>query len=154
MGWLKRLRGGKAPSAPSSTIGTATPSGRLQYFEVPVEGSFFLCSDNQCPCPGTAHLALGDTGYLYVNPEVIEMRKDALTSAELERKTAAMRQKAAAMAGGSATIFFDTGTVFPIIMCKQGAERRGLDLKVAAADAKHWASTGLVPLRETPRRRT
>jgi hypothetical protein len=152
MGWLKRLRGGDAPSAPSSTVGAATSPGGLQYFEVPVEGSFFLCSDKECPCPGTAHLALGDTGYLCVNPEVIEMRKDALTSAQLERKVAAMRRRVDAMAGGSSTLVFDTGTVYPIIMCKQGAERRGLDLRVAAADAKQWASTGLVPLRETPRR--
>ena len=152
MGWLKRLRGGVAPSAPSFMTGTATAPGALEYFEVPVEGSFFLCSDKECPCPGTAHLALGDTGYLCVNPEVIEMRKDALTSAQLERKVAAMRHRVDAMAGGSSTLVFDTGTVYPIIMCKQGAERRGLDLRVAAADAKHWASTGLVPLRETPRR--
>jgi len=42
------------------------------------------------------------------------------------------------------------GTSSPILMCEQGAKLRGLDLEVAAADAKYWWETGLVPLRVTP----
>jgi len=38
----------------------------------------------------------------------------------------------------------------PILACKQGATLRGIDLEVAAADAKYWWKTGLVPLRPTP----
>jgi hypothetical protein len=36
-------------------------------------------------------------------------------------------------------------------MCEMGAKKRGLDLAVAAADAKYWWETGLVPLRATPK---
>jgi len=38
----------------------------------------------------------------------------------------------------------------PILVCEQGAKLRGLDLEVAATDAKHWWKTGFVPLRATP----
>ena len=38
-----------------------------------------------------------------------------------------------------------------ILMCKKGAELRGLNLKVARADAEHWWNTGLAPLRPTPK---
>jgi hypothetical protein len=35
-------------------------------------------------------------------------------------------------------------------MCEECAKSLGLDLDVAAADAKHWWETGLAPLRPTP----
>jgi hypothetical protein len=38
----------------------------------------------------------------------------------------------------------------PILVCEQGAKLRGLDLKVAAEDAKRWWKTGKVSLRPTP----
>lgn len=47
-------------------------------------------------------------------------------------------------------IFGDPGTASPIMCCEQGARLRGLDLEIAAADAKYWWETGLVPLRATP----
>jgi hypothetical protein len=39
----------------------------------------------------------------------------------------------------------------PILCCREGVERRELDLQVAAKDATFWWETGLVPLRATPR---
>ncbi len=35
-------------------------------------------------------------------------------------------------------------------MCELGAKCRGLDLEIAASDAKHWWATGEIPLRPTP----
>ncbi|MDD4955894.1 MAG: hypothetical protein PHP17_07660, partial [Candidatus Omnitrophica bacterium] len=46
--------------------------------------------------------------------------------------------------------FLPTGTTSPIMMCKQGAILRDLDLNIAASDAAYWWKTGLVPLRVTP----
>jgi hypothetical protein len=40
----------------------------------------------------------------------------------------------------------------PILLCKEAARRRDLDLEVAAQDAAHWWETGSVALRATPRR--
>ncbi|MFC1844239.1 ankyrin repeat domain-containing protein [Thermodesulfobacteriota bacterium] len=119
---------------------------QLKYFEVPSEVSKFLCSDNQCPCPGTEHLVLGETGYLYISNEVVDMRKDALTKADLDAKQQRIINKTDA-----SLMYFDQGTVYPIVMCKEGVRLRKLDLNVAAADARHWRKTGLVPLRVTPK---
>ena len=38
----------------------------------------------------------------------------------------------------------------PILVCEEGAKLRGIDMEVAAADAKRWWETGKVPLRPTP----
>jgi len=38
----------------------------------------------------------------------------------------------------------------PITVCEVSARRRGLDLKIAAADYSMWVSKGLVPCRATP----
>jgi len=56
-----------------------------------------------------------------------------------------MKAKKEGRAGG--------GFVFgpmPILVCEQGARLRGIDMKVAADDAKRWWETGKVPLRPTP----
>lgn len=47
-------------------------------------------------------------------------------------------------------IIAGAGVLAPILVCEQGARARGLDLEVAAADAKYWWETGLAPLRATP----
>lgn len=114
------------------------------YFEVPVEVSVFRCSDRQCSCPGTENLIPGETGYMYISPEVVEMRKDALSMDELKMKVKRMTD---------AIVLFDQGTIYPLVLCRSGAEQRMLDLGVAASDAKNWAATGRVPLRVTPKRR-
>ena len=38
-----------------------------------------------------------------------------------------------------------------ILVCEEGAKLRGLNLEVAAADAKHWWETGKIPFRATPK---
>ncbi len=102
------------------------------------------CSDDSCPCgyPG-ATIPPGE-GYIYVSKEVVDFRKDCLSEA-------AARQKIERMQNQMGTIFIAGSGVFaPILMCEQGAKKRGIDLEVAAADAKHWWKTGKVPLRATP----
>ena len=128
---------------------TEISTRELKYFEVPIEVSVFRCSDNQCPCPGTSALVLGKTGYLYVSEEVVDMRKDALTKAALDTK----QQRMIDVIDGSVVMFFNQGTVYPIVMCDKAVRRLKLDPSVAAADARHWGATGLVPLRVTPKKR-
>ncbi len=119
----------------------------MEYIEVPEvnPGQDGLCSDNDCPCgfPG-AKIPRG-SGHIYVSKEVVDFRRDALSVRAAERKIAALKQN---MGGGM--VMFAPNTFAPILMCEQGARKRGLDLEVAAADARHWWKTGLVPLRATP----
>jgi TM2 domain-containing membrane protein YozV len=118
----------------------------MEYFEVPEArpGQDGLCSDNDCPCgyPG-ARIPRG-TGYIYISKAVVDFRRDARTVREAEMKMELMRKRM------NAVIMFDQNTVSSTLMCEQGARKRGLDLAVAAADARYWWETGLVPLRETP----
>lgn len=86
------------------------------------------CSDRQCPCPET--LIPRGTGYLYISPEAVGF----------------MKSQKNGLGGGGFMVF---GSM-PVLTCKQGAELRGLDMKVAAEDAKRWWETGKVPLRPTP----
>ena len=79
---------------------------------------------------------------MYISEAVVDFRRDALTVREAEQKAARMQQ--------SMHVVFGQDVVTPTLMCEQGARKRGLDLKVAAADAKHWWTTGLAPLRATP----
>lgn len=112
--------------------------------EVPGNHKDGLCSDDSCPCgfPG-ASIPRG-TGYTYVSKEVVEFRRDCPTLAEAEAKL----QQIQAFTG--ATIFAGSGVFAPILMREQGARKRGLNLEVAANDAKRWWQTGQVPLRPTP----
>lgn len=104
-----------------------------------------LCSDDACPCgyPG-ATIPRGE-GYVYISPEVVNFRMDCLTEAEAKLKIQRI-----SIQMGVATILGGSGVFTPILMCEKGAKKRRLNLEVAAADAKYWWSTGLVPLRPTP----
>jgi hypothetical protein len=116
----------------------------IEYFEVPEAhpGQDGICSDNDCPCgyPG-AKIPRG-SGYMYISEAVVDFRRDARTVQEAERKIALMQQQM--------NVLFDQNVVTSTLMCEQGARKRGLDLDVAAADAKNWWETGLLPLRATP----
>jgi ribosomal protein S27E len=114
------------------------------YMEVPGNDKDGLCSDDSCPCgsPG-ATIARGE-GYIYVSKEVAELRKDCPTVAQAQIKIQRMQQQL------GATIFAGTGVFSPILMCELGAKKRGINMDVAAADAKHWWKTGQVPIRPTP----
>ena len=116
----------------------------MEYFEVERPTGDGFCSDDTCPCPPPGTRIPHGSGYLYVSPEVIDFRRDALTLAAARRKLERVQHEV------DAFVAFGPGTVAPILMCEQAARRRGLDLEVAAADAKYWWETGLVPLRPTP----
>jgi hypothetical protein len=119
----------------------------MEYMQVPRPEGDGYCSDDGCPCgyPGT-RIPRG-TGYVYVSEEAVEFRRDAPTVEEAQRKIARLQQQLGAHA------MFGSGTVAPILMCEQGARKRKLDLEIAAADARYWWETGLVPLRPTPKSR-
>jgi hypothetical protein len=116
------------------------------YMEVPEAnpGGDGICSDNDCPCGYPGATIPRGSGYIYISQEVVDFRRDAPSMREAERKIANLRQDL----GG--TVVFGQGIFAPILMCEQGARKRGLDLQVAAADARYWWETGLVPLRATP----
>ena len=122
----------------------------MQYFEVPRPSGDGLCSDKACPCPETA-IPRG-SGYLYISQELVDFRKDCLTYAQLQKKLDNMAKSDPLNNpnSGGFVRFLPAGTTSPIMMCEQGAKLRGLDLKTAGADARHWWKTGLVPLRVTP----
>ena len=119
--------------------GRAESKGReLQdHFEVGRPEGDGVCSDDQCPCPNTV-IPRG-AGYLYVNQNVIDFRRDCPSIEDFKVKRS--------QHGG---VMFGSGTIIPVLMCEEGAKLRGLDLEVAAADARHWWETGKVPFRETP----
>ena len=98
--------------------------GFYQYDFRNIPRTVGLCSDRQCPCPET-RIPRG-SGYLYIS----------------EVAVAAMML---AKSGGGPIIIAG-----PILVCRQAAELRGLDLVVAAADARRWWEKGKVPLRPTP----
>jgi hypothetical protein len=119
----------------------------MKFMELPEAspGGDGLCSDNDCPCgyPG-ASIPRG-SGYIYISKDVVDFRRDALTIREAKKKIDKLRQRL-----GGGVMMFDQNILAPILVCEQGARKRGLDLEVAAADAKHWWKTGKVPLRQTP----
>lgn len=103
-----------------------------------------LCSFDQCPCgyPGTE--IPRNEGFIFLSKSVADFRKDCLTDAEL------LRKKAMIEAQTGSFIFWESGSLGPILICEQGAKKLGIDLEVAAADAKYWWQTGKVPCRPTP----
>ena len=76
---------------------------------------------------------------------MVDFHKDARTVKEAYEKIARLKKQAA-----SSGDLVNEGSFTPILMCEKGARKRGLDLTIAAADARYWWQTGLVPLRETP----
>lgn len=147
-------KSGADPTGWSLVTGPATPEKKSPAtsgwsgptMEVPgSERASGLCSDDACPCgyPG-ATIAKGQ-GYIYISKEVAEFRLDcpsvAATQAKIQRMQTAL---------GGAMIMAGAGVFAPILMCEQGARKRGLNLEVAAADARYWWETGQVPIRATP----
>jgi len=121
------------------------PYPEMEYFELERPQGDGLCSDDACPCKPPENRILRGSGFIYISKEVVEMRRDARTMPELNEKLKRLYGHLK-----NTDIHFGAGTVIPIVMCEQAAKRRGIDLQVAAADAKHWWETGLVPLRPTP----
>lgn len=116
------------------------------YFETPRPSGDGLCSDNKCPCLDTK-IPRG-TGYLYISPELVELRADARSQKEMIAKLERSRQQIQSQV--KSHVFMTTASANPILMCEQGARLRKIDLDVAAKDATYWWETGFVPLRATP----
>lgn len=116
----------------------------MDYFEVPeaLPGQDGICSDNDCPCGFPGATIPRGSGYIYISEAVVDFRRDARSVREAEQKMARMQQRM--------NVVFGQNVVTATLMCEQGARKRGLDLEVAAADARHWWDTGMVPLRATP----
>jgi hypothetical protein len=120
---------------------------KLEYFEGqrPRSSKYGICSDELCPCNENA-LSPGN-GYLYISEELVEFRKDALTLQETEQKVLAYTKK---YSSKGKRVILHNNFYIPILMCRQGATRRGIDMEIAGADAEYFWETGLVPLRPTP----
>lgn len=117
---------------------------KMVYFEVERPTLDGRCSDIECPCPPPGTTIPHGSGYLYISQEVVDFRRDAHSIQDTERKLTRLGQQL----GGF--VMPGPGVVAPILMCERGARRRKLDLEIAAADARHWWETGLVPFRATP----
>jgi hypothetical protein len=117
------------------------------YFQVDLPSlPQYLCSDDSCPCPGTERLIPGNTGFMFISEELVQLRADTLTSDAFRRKTENL-----AKAQGVALVYLGAGVHQPLFMCELAAKQRGLDLTVAAADAAYLFQHGWCPLRPTPR---
>lgn len=97
------------------------------------------CSDNECSCTLT-QLSFGG-GYVYISPEVVDFRKDALTLADVNIKLEQQTQ---------AGEYISVSKYAPILVCEIAAQKRNLDMAVAKADAQMYWREGRVPLRATP----
>ncbi len=97
------------------------------------------CSDNECSCTLT-QLSFGG-GYVYISPEVVDFRKNALTLAEVKVKLEQQTQ---------AGEYISVSKYAPILVCEIAAQKRNLDMAVAKADAQMFWREGRVPLRATP----
>ncbi|TMQ04422.1 MAG: hypothetical protein E6J90_49405 [Deltaproteobacteria bacterium] len=115
----------------------------MEYFEDEKPTSGCVCSDPECPCNETS-IPVG-TGYLYIPKSCCEFRRDCRTRRELHDKAERIARRS------NQYMIFGHGVASPILVCEEGAKKRRLDLDVAAKDAKHWWTTGHVPLRPTPR---
>jgi HEAT repeat protein len=133
--------------------GELKPGGDAKgYFVSEPPAGDGLCSDNECPCPGMgAHIPRGE-GYLYISRSAVANRQHRRTESEAQ---SLIRERDAQIMGEfpgfHGAVVGRQGRFTPILCCRQGAERRELDLQVAAKDAAFWWETGLVPLRATPR---
>jgi hypothetical protein len=105
------------------------------------------CSDNACPCPQPGTLLPRGTGFLYVPEETVELRRQFR---EPEAARAEMKRKMAETSSQLGMPMFTTFRIGPILICELGARKRGLEMKVAAEDARHWWTSGEFPLRPTP----
>jgi len=122
----------------------------MEYFDCTVPTDDGLCSDNACPCPEVV-IPRGK-GYLYIEQSLVDFRRKypAIESARraMQQERKQLQQTLARNSDRQEIIYrYRLG---PILVCEEGAKLRNLDLKVAAADAKHWWETGLVPFRATP----
>jgi len=94
----------------------------VEYFSFAIPSGTATCGDGECSC-SKEPIPTG-AGYLYVSNLAVREHRDN---------------------GGKIK-------TAPMLLCREAAKRRDLDLEVAAQDAAHWWATGSVALRATPRR--
>ncbi len=95
----------------------------MEHFSFESPSGTAQCEDTGCTCSN--QIIEPGSGYLYISNQVVLHRKGESTS---------------------------EGAAAPILLCREAARRRDLDLEVAAEDAAHWWETGSVVLRASPRR--
>ncbi len=101
------------------------------------------CSDNECPCGNPGASIFPGEGYFFTSQAVVDFRHDCLSEEEALEKVNQI-----AVTGKLPDNI--AGQFVSILMCRLGAEKRGLDLAVATEDAKYWWHKGKIPLRVTP----
>jgi len=100
------------------------------------------CSDPDCQAQQPS-LSYGE-GYLYIPFRIVEFRQVYRTH---EKAVAEMDRRIREKYGRPISYVCRIG---PMLICANCAKRLGLNLDVAAEDAKHWWETGRAPLRVTP----
>ena len=94
----------------------------MKHFSYAAPSGTAVCEAARCPCSNEP-IEPG-SGYLYISNHVVKQRRDEPGN--------------------------DGAT--PVLLCREAARKRDLDLEVAAEDAANWWETGSVALRATPRR--
>lgn len=142
MKFLSKLFGKKVNESEQS-------NALLEYFECDVPPGDGRCSDNDCPCPEV--IIPRGSGFLYIEQSLVDFRRQYPTLVSARRAMEERQQKLRSQYADTGIIFTGHYRLGPILVCKQGAKLRKLDLYVAAEDAKYWWKTGKVPLRTTPK---
>ena len=118
----------------------------LDSFEVRLPSGDGRCSDNDCPCPSPGTPIPHGGGFLYIDPATVEFRRQARTNDALKTKGADIQQD---FQRRGINIVHDPAVYKAILVCEQGARKRGLNLEVAAEDARLAWTEGRALLRAT-----
>lgn len=131
-----------------------------EFLEVDMPDDIAYCSDNDCDCGYPGEEIPRGNGYLYIPQSVVDFRKDALSlsACQMKLELAALKNEEYLRSefGFNGPISYQhggnvqEGIITPMLCCKKAASRRGLNLDIAASDAKYAWETGLAPLRATP----
>jgi len=83
---------------------------------------------------------------------ILSSRENAAISGKIALRTRPATPNCSDLAESSGRhLIVGGGFAGPILACVVGARKRGINLSVAAKDAKLWWETGRVPLRPTPK---
>jgi hypothetical protein len=115
----------------------------MKYFEVEVPKGDSVCANSSCPCGG-GRIAHG-SGYLYISDKAVQFRGRCVTLEDFNAEIQMLIEDS-----GALVTILPMHEVNAVLLCRQSARILGIDLIVAAADAKYWWESGKVPLRATP----
>ena len=110
------------------------------------------CSDTECPCPAPGTVIPRGTGHMYISQETVEFRTlyPLINDARAAMQERLLEKNRDIVASSRKKVVFRYDIPAGILVCKEGAMLRNLDLNVAARDAKHWWEKNEIPLRATP----